>query len=341
MIHIGVDMHKNFSNFAALDEATDSLGEQRLENDPQAIGSFLVQLPGHKQVAVEANRNWYWFIDLLQDMDVPVKLSNPLQTKAIAWARVKTDTVDARMLASLLKANLLPTCWIPERHNRHLREFVRFRAKLVRLRTQVKNSIRTLLSKHNLHPPVQSLWGPTGREYLKSLPLEHPHDRILSQSLAIIELLDQQINSWNETIRQLIKESPELKRLCSVPGIGPVLAITILLETGPITRFPAAKKYAAYAGLVPRVRSSAGQTHYGGHLSRQANLTLRWAFVEAATDATKGSTQWSHLYRRMAARKGKSIAKVALARKMSKMVYQMLKRNIDYHTYLSGGYLGR
>ena len=205
MIHIGVDMHKHFSNFTAFDDETNTVVEQRLENDSQAIGSFLTQLPGHKQVAVEANRNWYWFIDLLQDMGVPVKLSNPLQTKAIAWARVKTDTVDARMLAQLLKANLLPTCWIPDRQNRHLREFVRFRAKLVRLRTQVKNNIHTLLSKHNLRPPRRHLWGPTGREYLKGLPLEHPHDQILAQSLEIIDLLDQQINSWNQTIRHLIQ----------------------------------------------------------------------------------------------------------------------------------------
>jgi len=341
MIHIGVDMHKNFSNFAVLYDGKDSIIEQRLDNDAEAIRSFLDQLPGHKQVTVEANRNWYWFVDLLQDMGVPVQLSNPFQTKAIAWARVKTDTVDARMLAHLLKANLLPTCWIPDQQHRNLREFVRFRTKLVRLRTQVKNHLRALLSKHNLHPPLQSLWGPKGRKYLQRLSLGYPQDQILIQSLEIIDLLDHQIHTWNETIRQQIKHTTELKLLCSAPGIGPILAITILLETGPITRFPSAKKYAGYAGLVPKVHSSAGKTHYGGHLSRQANLTLRWAFVEAATDATKGDSQWSRFYRRMASRKGKSIAKVALARKMSKMVYHMLKRNIDYQTYLSGGHLGR
>jgi transposase len=341
MIHIGVDMHKNFSNFAVLYDGKDSIIEQRLDNHEEMIRSFLDQLPGDKHVAVEANRNWYWFVDLLEQVGVPVELSNPFQTKAIAWARVKTDTVDARMLAYLLKAQLLPTCWIPDRHHRNLREFVRFRTKLVRLRTQVKNHLRALLSKHNLHPPLINIWGPQGRQYLERLSLGYPQDQILSQCLEIIDLLNHQIHTWNETIRQQIKDTTELKLLCSAPGIGPILAITILLETGPITRFPSAKKYAGYAGLVPKVHASAGKTHYGGHLSRQANLTLRWAFVEAATDTTKGDSQWSRFYHRMATRKGKSIAKVALARKMSKMVYHMLKRNIDYHTYLSGGHLGR
>jgi len=292
MIHIGVDMHKNFSNFAALDETTDALIEQRLDNDEQAIRSFLAQLPGRKQVTVEANRNWYWFVDLLQDMGVPVELSNPFQTKAIAWARVKTDTVDARMLAYLLKANLLPTCWIPDQQHRNLREFVRFRTKLVRLRTQVKNHLRALLSKHNLHPPLQSLWGPKGRKYLQRLSLGYPQDQILIQSLEIIDLLDHQIHTWNETIRQQIKHTTELKLLCSAPGIGPILAITILLETGPITRFPSAKKYAGYAGLVPKVHSSAGKTHYGGHLSRQANRKPPPTPPKATPNGPDSTVEW-------------------------------------------------
>lgn len=341
MIHIGVDMHKRFSNFAVLDDRTDEVIEERLDNDERLIQAFLAQLPGEKQLALEANRNWYWFVDLVEDMEVPVALSNPFQTKAIAWARVKTDKVDARMLAYLLRANLLPTCWIPDREHRNLREFVRFRTKLVHLRTQVKNGVWALLSKHNLHPPLDHIWGPRGRRYLRGLSLGYPHDQILEQCLEIIDLLSQQIGIWDEAIRKRVKNTPELRLLCAVPGIGPVIAITILLETGPISRFPSAKKYAAYAGLVPRVRSSAGKTHYGGHLTRQANLILRWTFVEAATSAIKGDSQWSSFYRRLAARKGKSIARVALARKMSRMVYQMLKRNIDYKTYLSGGYLGR
>lgn len=306
-----------------------------------SIRAFLAQLPGEKRLALEANRNWYWLVDLIEDMGLPVVLSNPFQTKAIAWARVKTDKVDARMLAYLLKANLLPTCWIPDTEHRNLREFVRFRTKLVRLRTQVKNGIWALLSKHNLHPPLDHLWGPRRRRYLKGLSLGYPHDEIIKQCLEIIDLLSQQIGIWDEAICERIKNTPELRLLCSIPGIGPVTGITILLETGPISRFPSAKKYAGYAGLAPRVRSSAGKTHYGGHLSRQANLMLRWAFVETATGAIRRDSQWSSFYRRIAARKGKSIAKVALARKMSKMVYQMLKGNIDYQTYLSRGYLGR
>lgn len=341
MIHIGVDLHKRFSNFAALDDGTGDIIGARLDNDERSIRAFLAQLPGEKQVALEANRNWYWFVDLIEDMELPVVLSNPFQTKAIAWARVKTDKVDAEMLAYLLRANLLPTCWIPEQEHRNLREFVRFRTKLIRLRTQVKNGIWALLSKHNLHPPLGHLWGPRGRRYLEGLSLGYPHDQIIKQCLEIIDLLSQQIGIWDEGISERIKSTPELRLLCSIPGIGPVTGITILLETGPISRFPSAKKYAGYAGLAPRVRSSAGKSHYGGHLSRQANLMLRWAFVEAATGAIRGDSQWSSFYRRIAARKGKSVAKVALARKMSKMVYQMLKRNIDYRTYLNRGYLGR
>lgn len=152
IIHQGVDLHKKFFTFCSLDDRTGNEIEGKVYNDsPEELQKYLRKFDAPGEVAVEATRNWYWFVDMLQEAGIKVHLSNPKQTKAITWARVKNDKVDAKMLCYLLKSHLLPTCWIPEKPWRDVREMVRYRTKLVRISTQLKNMIRSYLGKQNIH----------------------------------------------------------------------------------------------------------------------------------------------------------------------------------------------
>ena len=220
MITHGIDLHKRFSYFYSVDFESGEVREGRVVNEREAIERHLALMPGASKAVIEATRNWYWLVDLLQQKGLEVKLSNPVQTKAIAQAKVKTDKVDAKMLVHLMEADLLPTCWIPDRRTRDLREFLRFRNKLVRLRTQMKNGVWTVLSKQNINPPMRTLWGTEGRRYLEKLKLSHHHSTILDQSLEVIDSLDKQIGFWEKKILSESKRTFQVKVLCGASGIG-------------------------------------------------------------------------------------------------------------------------
>ena len=342
-IHQGVDLHKKFLQIHSINERTGEVIVQRLPNDEKKIRFFMAQFKEPIQVGVEATRNWYWFVDLLQEMGIKVSLSNPIQTKAIAYARVKNDKVDAQTLAHLLRTDLLPTCWIPEGVERNLREILRFRMKMVHTRTQLKNLVRSYLAKQNLHSPYENIWRGKGRKWLEKAPLKTPHKEMLQESLKQETLLSEIIETWEKKIRDMTKQTLEVRIVESLPGGGFVTALTIITETGPIKRFPSAKRYVAYVGLAPKTHGS-GDKYKSGHLCKQANLTLKWAFIEVATGAVKKDTALGDYYFRITRKKGKSVAKVAVARKIAKMVYYMLMNGIDYEGYLkkvSGGRLSR
>jgi len=149
MKYIGVDLHQKFSQIFSLDKETGETIEKRVPNEFDAIGKFFSQFDSDCKVTVEATRNWYWFVDLLQFMNIDVTLSNPVQTKAIAYARVKNDKVDAKMLSRLLENDLIPEAWIPSPEERQIREMLRMRLRLVKIRTMTKNVVRSSLAKLN------------------------------------------------------------------------------------------------------------------------------------------------------------------------------------------------
>ncbi len=214
-----------------------------------------------------------------------------------------------------MRADLLPTCWIPEKKQRDERELLRFRANLVRIRTRVKNAVWAILDKHNTQVPLKALWGPRGRKFLEELKLGKPHEGILKQCLELIALLDQQVTHWDKKLAQMVKLTPEGKRLISAPGIQKIIAMTILSESGPIERFPGAKRYVSYCGLSPKTHASGGKVWHG-RLSRQANLILKWAMVEVAMRAGTGEP-WRGYYSRLKRNKGMPVSRVALDRQLT------------------------
>lgn len=336
MVHVGVDLHKRISQIAVLDGAGE-IQQHRVSNDPEQIVNALSAVPKGTEVAIEATGTWWWFVDLLEQMGhVPV-LSNPKQTRAIASARLKNDRVDAERLAILLRGDLLPAVWIAPRELREARELLRHRMSLVWTRTEVKNRLLAMLARRNLQPTARKSWlSVGGRRELAGLALGESPDRIRQDTLALLRMLDEQVRALDKELRRRWGQDRRVERLMTVPGIGPFVAIALVLELGEIDRFPSAKHLAGYLGLTPRIRSSAGRTRTG-HISKEGNRLLRWLLVIAATQAARRPGPLKAYFQKLRQRKGTKIARVALARRLVEIVYQVWKNEIDYWGFLRRG----
>src|SRR5215468_6742941 len=286
MVHVGIDLDKHSSQIAILTEDGEVV-QQRLANDVTRLEKFFGDLPPHTPVAIEASGTWWWLVDLLERLGHDPILSHPKQTKAIAAARLKNDRVDAERLALLLRGDLLPTVWIPPASLREARELIRHGVSLVWLRTQVKNRLQAMLARRNLQPTRAKRWMTVrGQQELQALALSPVPATIREDCVALLRVLDTQIRRLDLELQSHWGDDPCVQRLLTIPGIGPFIAIVLVLELGDIHRFPTAKHLASYIGLTPRVRASADRVR-SGHITREGNRLLRWVLVLAATQASR------------------------------------------------------
>jgi transposase len=257
MIHVGVDLDKRSSQSAVLTEDGE-ISQQRLPNDPGRLEQFFAELPPHTPVAIDASGTWWWLVDLLEHLGHAPILSHPKQTKAIAAARLKNDRVDAERLARLLRGDRLPTVWIPSAALREARELVRHRVQLVWRRGIVRHRRHAMLARRHLQPVSTQTWlTQRGQRELPRLPLADTPSRIRVDCSALLPLLDAQIRRLDGELGARGGRDPRVHRLTTIPGIGPFIAIVLVLELGDIARFPSAKQVASYVGLTPRIRASA------------------------------------------------------------------------------------
>jgi transposase len=336
MVHVGVDLHKRISQIAVLTEEGE-LQQHRFANDPRRLEQFFGELPPRTPVAIEATGTWWWLVDLLERLGHEPVLSHPKATRAIAAARLKNDKVDAQRLALLLRGELLPTVWIPPAALREARELVRHRITLVWLRSAVRNRLLSMLARRNLHPTrVKSWLTQGGQRELRALALAPSPGTIREDCLTLLPLLDAQIRRLDVELVQRWGADPRVQRLTTIPGIGPFIAIVLVLELGDIRRFPSAKHVASYIGLTPRVRASADRVR-SGHITREGNRLLRWVLVLAATQASRRPGPLRTWFRMVQSRTGKKRARVALARRLAELVYHCWKDEVDYWTILRRG----
>jgi transposase len=336
MVHVGVDLHKRVSQIAVL-SANGELTQHRLENDRLGVQRFFEQIPVPALVAIEASGTWWWLVDLLEQLGHQPVLSHPKQTRAIAAARLKNDRVDAERLVQLLRGDLLPTVWIAPAAVREARELIRHRVSLVWERTGVTNRLLALLARRNLQPTSGPSWSTVGgRRELDALPLNPIPSTIREDCLTLRRLLDEQIRRLDKELVRRWGDDARVRRLVTIPGIGPFIAILVVLELWDISRFPSAKHMASYIGLTPRVRASAGSVRVG-HISKEGNRLLRWALVVAATQAARRPGPLRAWYRLVARRKGAKIARVALARRLAEIIYQVWKEETDFLAVLRRG----
>ena len=336
MVHVGVDLDKHNSQIAVLTDDGEIV-QQRLANEATLLEKFFAQLPRQTPVAIEASGTWWWLVDLLEQLGHRPVLSNPKQTKAIAAARLKNDRVDAERLALLLRGDLLPTVWIPPAALREARELVRHRIQLVWLRGVIRNRLQAMLARRNLQPTSGKSWlTQRGQRELQQLPLPEAPSRIREDCAALLPTLDAQIRRLDVDLVTRWGQDPRVQRLMTIPGIGPFIAIVLVLELGDIHRFASAKRVASYVGLTPRVRGSAGRVR-AGHITKEGNRLLRWVLVLAATQAVRRPgplRAWFHAVKK---RRGKKVARVALARRLAEIVFHVWQQECDYFTVVRHG----
>jgi transposase len=238
MIYVGIDLHRKRSQITALDEAGTELLSRRVANEPEALKAILAELGDELQVALEATYGWEWLADLLEQEGHELHLSHPLRTKAIAAARVKTDAVDARTLAHLLRTDLLPEAYVAPRELRDLRDLLRHRVVLTRMRSALKNRVHALLARHGIQNEHADLFGSGGRRFLAELPVREPARRRLDSLLNLIDDFDREIELAKREIDALARDDPRVDVLCELRGIGPYTAMLVIAEVGEIEGRP-------------------------------------------------------------------------------------------------------
>jgi transposase len=329
--YLGIDLHLKRTYVVLMDERGEVIDHRRLPND--AMGDYLLHtVPRETYAVLEATRNWPFMYDLVSEHVARVELAHPKELKAIASAAVKTDQIDAKVLAHLARMNYLPTAYAAPVEIRDLRLWTRHREWLIRQRTQSKNRIQAVLASYNLVSPVTDLFGVKGRQFLKKVmqkTLRPAASRVVADNLSVIDQLDEKIQALEEDLSLRQEHEKVVKLLQTVPGIGRVHAITILAEIGDIQRFNNPKALCNWVGLTPRVRKS-DRIERHGRISKQGSPYLRSAMVHAAMVATRVSPKWHKVYERLTPRCGKRAARVAIGRRLLTVVYHMLKNGQPY-----------
>src|SRR5215210_2603434 len=322
---VGIDVHRRRSQIAIVDEHGELTESRRIANDRDRFLELLGDSAGGEtHVALEATYGWEWLAELLEEAGYDLHFAHPLRTRAIAAARVKTDAIDARTLAHLLRAGLLPEAYVAPRELRDLRELLRHRATLTRMRSAVKNRVHAILAKHGIPREHSDLFGKGGREFLAALELRDAPRRRLDSLIALICDFDREIEQTTREIEQRAKADDRVDVLTQIRGVGRYTAMLIIAEVGDITRFPTARHLCSWAGLTPTVRSSDGKARLG-RISRQGSPALRWALVEAAQKSTTGGDRLREHFERITARRGRKVAKVAVARHILTLSYYGLR----------------
>ncbi|MGD0422890.1 MAG: IS110 family transposase [Candidatus Bathyarchaeia archaeon] len=332
MIYVGIDVHKHKCHSALMNENGTILDELTFQNTTQGLSELIqrIQPLGEAKAVLESTGNlWIKTYDALEAATIQTTLSNPLKTGAIAEARIKTDKIDARTLAHLLRTNLVAASYVPNKETRMRRSLLRHRANLVKTRTEIKNRIHSLLDKYDLKSEFSDIFGKQGLEWLRGLQLPTIDKTILNSDLALLDSLETQIQNMNIEIAKLACNQEDAKLLMTMPGIDYYSAMIISSEIGDVKRFSTAEKLASWAGLAPSIRQSGSQTKRG-HITKQGSRMLRWILVQSAQISHRSDPRFQHMYQRIAARRGNNKAIIAVAREMLTVAYYMLTRREEY-----------
>jgi transposase len=282
-------------------------------------------------VALEATGNTWAIATLLASRAGRVVVSNPVKTRAIAEAKVKTDKVDAEILARLLAADFLPPVWLPDPQTAALRRQVLRRAHLVRQRTRLKNQVHAILHR-NLVPrcPASDLFGIKGRVWLADQLLPPDEKATATALLRQLDFHGEELSLIDGDLARIALGRDDVHRLMSIPGVDAIVALSIVAAIGDITRFRSPDKLVCYFGLNPRVRQSGGHPASHGRITKAGPGHARGMLVEAAWAAAKTPGPLRAFYQRVRARHGMQIALVATARKLTVLCWHLLIKGEDY-----------
>jgi transposase len=327
MLIIGCDFHPGFQQLAIFDNQTGEISYRRLQH-PEEARAFYASLEQPALVGMEACGHSQWFERLLEEMGHQLWLGDAARIRAMQVRQQKTDLRDAIDLLNLLLENRFPRLWVPSAEQRDLRQLLVHRHQRVRMRTQVKNQLQALALNHGVQKKRQ-LWTRAGRQQLEQLPLLPFAARRRQELLQSLEELDQQIAALDQVVKAEAAKIPQAALLMTHPGVGPQTALGMVLTLGPVERFANAKRVGSYLGLIPREHSSGGKQRLG-HITKQGSPLMRFLLVEAAQSAARCDAEFKRAYVRLALRRSRGQAKVAIARRLATRLYWMLRTGKTY-----------
>jgi transposase len=328
MLIIGCDFHPGFQQVAIFDKRTGEYEEKRLGHRAEAE-AFYRSLAGQAvQVGMEACGHYPWFERLLGELGYELWLGDAAEIRARVVRKQKTDRRDAVHLLQLMQDDRFPRIWVPSLEQRDVRQLLVHRHKQVQARTRVKNQLQAMALSHGVQKKTK-LWTAVGRAELERLPLLPYAAERRERLLVSLDQVDAEIAALTRQVEEEVKQRPAASRLMTHPGVGPVTALAMVLTLGPAERFASGKQVASYLGLIPSESSSGGRQRLG-HISKQGSSFLRFLLVEAGQSAARHDAELGRFYRRLAVRKHRALAKVAVARKLAVRLYLMLREDWTY-----------
>jgi transposase len=331
MLIIGCDYHPGFPQIALVDTETGEFGERRLTHREEAE-QFYGTLKGRSvRVGMEASGHARWFERLLSELQFELWIGDAAEIRTKRVRKQKTDRQDAQLLLKLMVEERFPRILVPSWENRDLRQLLWHRHRLVQMRTRVMNQLHVVALNEGLRRK-KALWRPAGRSELESLILAPWASRRRQDLLDLLDQLTPKIQGLTRALEEEVVKRPVTRRLMTYPGVGKLTALGFELVIGTPERFHCGKQIASYVGLVPSEESS-GDRRRLGHISKQGNSLLRYLLVEAAQVTVRSQPRWRGKFFHLAMRRGRKIAKVAMARKLAVHLYWMWREGWDYEQW--------
>jgi transposase len=330
MLIIGCDYHPSFQQIAFVDTDTGELQERRLLHREEAEKFYrdLAAQGMQVRVGMEASGQARWFERLLAELNLELWIGDATEIARKRERKQKTDRQDAQHILHLLLKDDFPQIWVPSWENRDLRQLLWHRHRMVQARTRIMNQLQAVALNEGVRCKKR-LWREKGREQLESFRLAPWASRRRHDLLEWLDRLNPTIGALSQAIEQEVEKCPEAQRLRTHPGVGPLTALAFVLIIGKPDRFQCGKQIASYLGLVP-LEDSSGNRRRLGHITKQGNSLLRFLLVEAAQVTARSLPEWRSKYVHLTMRRGRKIAKVALARKLAIRLYWMMRKGWDY-----------
>ncbi len=328
MLIIGCDYHPGFQQIACVDTDTGELSERRLSHREEAEQFYGALRKRSVRVGMEASGHSRWFERMLRDLQFELWIGDAAEIRTKRVRKQKTDRQDAQLLLRLMMEDRFPQIWVPDAANRDLRQLLWHRHRLVQMRTRVMNQLHVVALNEGLRRK-KALWRPAGRKELESIALAPWATRRREDLLDLLDQLTPKIQKLTQALEEEVEKRPVARRLRTHPGVGPLTALAFELVIGTPERFHCGKQIASYVGLVPSEESS-GDRRRLGHISKQGSALLRFLLVEAAQVTVRSQPEWRSKFFHLAMRRGRKIAKVAMARKLAVHLYWMWRQGLDY-----------
>jgi transposase len=336
MIIIGVDFHPEFQQIAYLDSDTGEVTERRLGHRAEAE-QFYRTLAGAGfpvRVGMEASGHARWFERLLGELQIELWIGDAAEIRTRRVRKQKTDRQDAQLILKLMLKDDFPRIWVPSWENRDLRQLLWHRHRMVQARTRIMNQLQAVALNEGLRCKKR-LWR-TKRSQLESFALAPWASRRRQDLLQLLDRMDPTIAELSQAVEQEVEKCPAAQRLATHPGVGPLTAMGFVLIIGEAERFQCGKQVASYLGLIP-LEDSSGNRRRLGHITKQGSSMLRFLLVEAAQSTVRSLPEWRSRYFRLMMRRGRKIAKVAMARRLAVCMYWMMRQGWDYQQLLEFG----